>query len=263
MKEQMSKSEKVYHYIVLSVLFIVLAFPIFATMLYSLTSAWSVSILPENITLKWYANLLSDERFFTSLMHSLYVCLSALFLAIVCIFPIVFCVNYYFLKLKAFINLLIILPFAIPPIVSSVGLLQIYADSIGGTPYILIGSYFCMCIPFIYRAIDNNFQAININELIASNQMLGGSTIGAIFKVILPNLKNGILVALFLSFSFLIGEFLFANILVGTQYETLQVYLYNIKNQSGHYSSALVIAYFALIFIATFIADIISQKEKK
>ncbi len=63
----------------------------------------------------------------------------------------------------------------------------------------------------------------------------------------------------FLSFSFLIGEFLYANILVGSTYETLQVYLYNIKNQSGHYSSALVIVYFVLIFITTFIASLIKE----
>ncbi|EAH5389388.1 ABC transporter permease, partial [Campylobacter jejuni] len=53
--------------------------------------------------------------------------------------------------------------------------------------------------------------------------------------------------------------FLYANILVGSAYETLQVYLYNIKNQSGHYSSALVIVYFVLIFITTFIASLIKE----
>ncbi|HHD0522243.1 TPA: hypothetical protein ACOS3L_000337 [Campylobacter jejuni] len=114
-------------------------------------------------------------------------------------------------------------------------------------------------MPFIYRALDNAMSNVNLNELIASNAMLGGSLMGAIFKLVLPNLRNGILVAVFLSFSFLIGEFLYANILVGSAYETLQVYLYNIKNQSGHYSSALVIVYFVLIFITTFIASLIKE----
>lgn len=55
------------------------------------------------------------------------------------------------------------------------------------------------------------------------------------------------------------ADILYANILVGSAYETLQVYLYNIKNQSGHYSSALVIVYFVLIFITTFIASLIKE----
>ncbi|BEJ85614.1 hypothetical protein B10525_07470 [Campylobacter jejuni] len=38
---------------------------------------------------------------------------------------------------------------------------------------------------------------VNLNELIASNAMFGGSLMGAIFKLVLPNLRNGILVAVF------------------------------------------------------------------
>lgn len=263
MNNEMSKNEKLYHYIIVSVLFFILFAPIIATLLYSFSTSWSVSILPDGLTLEWYKQLLSDKRFINSLLNSLLVCFSALILSIIFVFPVVFCVNYYYKKLKPFINLLVIFPFAIPPIVSCVGLLQIYSDSIGGTPYILIGCYFCICLPFIYRAIDNNMQAMSLEDLINSNQMLGGSTIGAIFKVVLPNLKKGILVAFFLSFSFLIGEFLFANILVGTQFETLQVYLFNIKGKSGHYSSAIVMAYFFIIFITTFFASLFSNKEKK
>ena len=37
------------------------------------------------------------------------------------------------------------------------------------------------------------------------------------FLVVLPNLRKGLMVALLLSFSFLFGEFVFANILVGTR----------------------------------------------
>lgn len=54
--------------------------------------------------------------------------------------------------------------------------------------------------------------------------------------------------SLFLSFSFLLGEFVFANILVGTRYETLQIYLYNMRQTSGHFTSALVMTYFLFIF---------------
>jgi putative spermidine/putrescine transport system permease protein len=67
----------------------------------------------------------------------------------------------------------------------------------------------------------------------------------------LPNLRRGIMVAVFLSFSFLIGEFVFANILVGTSYETLQVYLNNMRNNSGHFTSALVMSYFFFVLVLT------------
>lgn len=259
MNENLSLKAKIYHYAVLFLVFLFLALPLMATFLYSISTSWGVSVLPDDLTLKWYQELFHDERFLLALWHSLLVCVGSILLSVILVFPLVFVLNYYFLKLKAFVNILIIMPFAVPPIVSCVGLLQLCADNIGGTAWILIFTYFTIALPFIYRALDNAMSNVNLNELIASNAMLGGSLMGAIFKLVLPNLRNGILVAVFLSFSFLIGEFLYANILVGSAYETLQVYLYNIKNQSGHYSSALVIVYFVLIFITTFIASLIKE----
>ncbi|KTT39935.1 ABC transporter permease, partial [Pseudomonas oryzihabitans] len=83
----------------------------------------------------------------------------------------------------------------------------------------------------------------------------------AALLVVLPNLRTGLMVALFLSFSFLIGEFVFANLLVGTRYETLQVYLYNLRNGSGHLTSALVISYFVAVLLMTWIANCLNRER--
>lgn len=258
----MSKFEKFYHYCVLITLLLVFLLPIGSTLLYSFSTQWGATLFPDGITLKWYFELFYDQRFMDALMRSLIICFSTLVLAIVVIFPTVFCINFYFTKMRTLMNILIVAPFAIPPIVSCVGLLQIYSGTISQTPYILIGCYFCIALPFIYRSLDNSINAINLNELIMSNKILGGSLIRAIFRVILPNMKNGILIAMFLSFSFLIGEFVFANILIGTQWETLQVYIYNMRNKSGHYLSAMVIIYFLITLITTFIAIFMLSGEK-
>ena len=61
---------------------------------------------------------------------------------------------------------------------------------------------------------------------------------------------------------FLLGEFVFANILVGTRYETLQIYLYNMRQTSGHFTSALVMTYFLFIFLLTWLASRFSQGTK-
>lgn len=260
MKEKLNKGALIYHYTILTLVFLFLALPIVASFLYSISSSWSVSILPDGFTLKWYANLLDDERFLASLLRSLYICILSLLLCFVLVFPLVLVSNLYLKRLKPFVNFLVLMPFAVPPIVTCVGLLELYSSSLGGSAYILIFAYFTLSLPFVYRALENAISGINLDELIASNAILGGSLLGAVFKLIIPSIKNGLLVAFFLSFSFLIGEFLYANILVGGAYETLQVYLYTIKNQSGHYSSALLMVYFLLIFIATFLASLLKDK---
>lgn len=244
----------------------IMLIPILATFIYSISSRWGATILPDGFTLDWYTKLLTDPRFIESFGRSLFICLASLALSVVLILPAIFVVFYYFPKLDKVMNLLILIPFAVPPVVSSVGLLQLYADSdvsLVGTPWILIGTYFTIALPFMYRAISNSFEAINLHDLMDAAHLLGASTSKAFLLIILPNVKKGLMASLFLSFSFLLGEFVFANILVGTRYETLQIYLYNMRQTSGHFTSALVMTYFLFIFLLTWLASRFSRGAHK
>ncbi|MGH8380556.1 ABC transporter permease [Pseudomonas sp.] len=264
----MSRAEpgttRLYHRLMVYLLFIILLLPLAGTLLYSLATSWSASLLPSGLTFKWYLALWSDPRFLAAFAQSLLVCIGALLLSVLLILPLLFVVHYHFPRLDALMNILILLPFAVPPVVSSVGLLQLYGSgpmAMVGTPWILIGCYFTVALPFMYRAITNNLQAINLRDLMDAAQLLGASTFQAAFLVVLPNLRKGLLVALLLSFSFLFGEFVFANLLVGTRYETLQVYLNNMRNSSGHFNSALVISYFLFVLVLTWAANRLNKDK--
>ncbi|MDW6004171.1 ABC transporter permease [Vibrio mangrovi] len=254
----MQNTNLIYHKSVVYGILTILLIPIAATFAYALAQQWGATILPEGFTFDWYLQLLADPRFLAAFGRSLFVCIAALLLATVLVVPMIFVIFYYYPKLDKVMNILILLPFAVPPVVSSVGLLQLYADSdlsLIGTPWILIGTYFTIALPFMYRAIANNLLAIHLRDLIDAAHLLGASTTKAFLLIILPNLKKGLMASLFLSFSFLLGEFVFANILVGTRYETLQVYLYNMRQTSGHFTSALVMTYFLFIFLCTWLAS--------
>lgn len=123
----MSRSEAIYHRVVIWVLLILLMLPLLATLVYALVQEWGATILPSGFTLKWLVALWSDPRFLIALWHSLLVCFGTLFLSLVLILPLMFVIAYYFPKLDALMNILILLPFAVPPVVSSVGLMQLYS----------------------------------------------------------------------------------------------------------------------------------------
>lgn len=238
---------------------LILLLPLLATLLYSLATRWGATMLPDDLTLAWYLKLWSDPRFLAAFGRSLLICFGTLALGTLVLVPLVLVIFYYAPRLDPWMNLLILIPFAVPPVVSSVGLLQIYADTLIGTPWILIGTWFTIMLPFMYRALANNLQAIPLRDLMDAAHLLGASSTQAFIKVVLPNLRKGLLSALFLSFSFLLGEFVFANILVGTRYETLQVYLYNMRTTSGHFTSALVMSYFLLTLVLTWAANRFSR----
>lgn len=258
----MSRLENVYHRSVVTVMLLLLLSPLIATLIYAFSTQWGSTILPEGLTLKWMTQLWQDPRFLLALAHSLIICFGALVLSVVLVLPLMFVIAYYFPRLDSVMNILILLPFAVPPVVSSVGLLQLYSDGplvLTGTPWILVFCYFTIALPFIYRAITNNMQAIHLRDLMDAAQLLGASTWQAAVLVVLPNLRKGCMIALLLSFSFLIGEFVFANLLVGDRFETLQVYLYNMRTGSGHFTSALVISYFLVVLLLTLVANMVNK----
>ncbi len=260
----MSSFERRYHQTVVLLVLLILLLPLLATLGYALATEWGATILPNGVTLKWFIALWGDNRFLVALGHSLLICFGALLFSLLLVLPAMFVIAWRFPRLDGVMNVLILLPFSVPPVVSSVGLLQLYSSgplAITGTPWILIGCYFAIALPFIYRAISNNIQAINLKELLDAAHLLGASTWQAALWVVLPNLRKGVMIAVLLSFSFLIGEFVFANLLVGTRFETLQVYLYNKRNDSGHFTSALVISYFLVVLLVTWLANILNREK--
>lgn len=64
MNENLSLKAKIYHYAVLFLVFLFLALPLMATFLYSISTSWGVSVLPDDLTLKWYQELFHDEDFY-------------------------------------------------------------------------------------------------------------------------------------------------------------------------------------------------------
>ena len=147
-----------YHRLVVATLLTLLLLPILATLLYSLSSRWGATILPDGVTLNWYLQLWSEPRFLAAFARSLLLCIGTLVLAILVVVPAAFVVFYYYPKLDRWMNLLILLPFAMPPVVSSVGLLSLYADGplpLIGTPWVLLGCYFTLILPFLYLTLAN------------------------------------------------------------------------------------------------------------
>lgn len=261
-----SRGWQLYHKTVIGVTALILLLPIAATVIYAFSSSWGATILPDGLTTRWFEQLLSDPRFMAALGRSFFICLATLAFSTLLVLPAVFAVFYYFPKLKDLMEILIILPFAVPPVVSSVGLLQIYAGEpfeIVGTPWILVGTYFTIAVPFMYRSLANGLEGINLKDLIDAAHLLGASTFSAFMRCILPNLNRALLASLFLSFSFLMGEFVFANILVGTRFETLQIYLYTKRMTSGHLNAAIVATYFCLTLILTWIAMYLSRPKRE
>lgn len=261
MKEHNAK-----HYIITALILIYLFLPLAGTFLYSIATEWQTTILPEGITFKWYTQVLSDGRFLASLSRSFLVCVITLIVCLIVMIPTILIIDCYFPQLDKILSFLSMIPFAIPGVVSAVGLLKIYSNGpvpLTGTIWILIGAYFVLTLPYMYRGIKNNMMALDAKGLMEAAELLNANKLQTFVFVILPNIMKGIVVSALLSFSILFGEFVLTNLLAGGNFETVQIYLFNTKNESGHLSSTIVIIYFLFVLIATTIALKLNKLNSK
>jgi len=240
--------------VIVGLLVIYLLVPLVGTFLFSIANKWDHSILPESYTLNWYIELFQDGRFFDAFQRTLFLIVITVFLSVSIMLPTIFIITVYFSKFEGILQAIAMLPYGIPPIVGAVGLIKLYSDGpfqIAGTPWILVGAYFVTILPFMYQGIRNSLRTLNAIQLVDAAELLGATKFQAFRTVVLPNILSGILVSSLLSVALLFSEFAFANLLVGGRFETLQIYLVDKLNSSGHLTSAIVITYYLVIMLLT------------
>ena len=252
--------------VLVGLLVIYLLIPLVGTFLFSIATKWDHSILPESYTLNWYIELFQDGRFFEAFQRTLFLIIITVFLSVSIMLPTIFIITVYFKKFEGILQAIAMLPYGIPPIVGAVGLIKLYSNGpfqIAGTPWILVGAYFITILPFMYQGIRNSLRTINAIQLVDAAELLGATKFQAFRTVVLPNILSGILVSSLLSVALLFSEFAFANLLVGGRFETLQIYLADKLNSSGHLTSAIVITYYLVILLLTGTVLKLTFKTKK
>lgn len=240
------------HRLLIGLVMFYLLLPLAATCLYAFAGKWDHTLLPETWTFDWFRQMALDARFLESLWNSFYLCAIGVGLSLVVMLPTVFIVTVYFPRWEPLLKSMVVLPYAVPGIVAAVGLIRAYSSgpiAISGTVYIIIGAYFVAILPYMYQGLRNSMLTVDAPSLLDAAETLGASKVTAFRTVILPNILPGVLVAMLLSFSVLFGEFVLTNMLIGSQIETVQIYLYKRLAESGHIASTIAILYFVFILI--------------
>ena len=146
------------------------------------------------------------------------------------------------------IEFLCLLPLTIPAIVLVVGLGEIYnrIQRISLSALMLFWVYVILALPYAYRALAAGLNAIDVETLSEAARSLGASWFTVIVRVIAPNMRQGILNAVLLTWSLVLGEFTIAYLLL---YTNLQVELYSISRNTPNASVLFSTSLAALLFV--------------
>jgi putative spermidine/putrescine transport system permease protein len=140
-----------------------------------------------------------------------------------------------------------LLPLTIPAIVLVVGLGPIYnrIQHYSLSALMLFWVYVILALPYAYRALAAGLNSVDVKTLSEAARGLGASWFTVMFRIIAPNMRQGILNASLLSFSLVLGEFPIAYLLL---YVNLQVELYSISRNTPNASVLFSTSFAALVF---------------
>lgn len=196
-----------------------------------------------------------------AIFRSLVSAAIVMFLILVLIVPTVVWVHLKLPKLKRIVELICLIPLAIPGIVIVVGIAPLYrwiSINVTESPISLSLVYSMLILPYTYRSLSASLDASDIHTLSEAARTLGASTARTMTGIIMPTLRTGILNGSFIAIALVLGEFTISNLL---NFKTFQVVIAQIGRTSGNVAVAVSLA--SIIFVLILILLIPQKKRQK
>jgi putative spermidine/putrescine transport system permease protein len=204
-----------------------LHFPILVIMLYAFTTEEaSFTFPPPGLTLGWFGTTFSRTDFWEALGLSLRIAAAATILALVLgtlMAGAIYRSNFFG---REAISLLVILPVALPGIVTGIALRS--AINLGGvefSPLTIVVGHATFCIVTVYNNVIARLRRTAHTQLEASMD-LGASTFQTFRYVVLPNIATALLAGGMLAFALSFDEIIVTTFTAGQQ-QTLPIWIFS------------------------------------
>ncbi len=178
---------------------------------------------PQGLTMHWFERIFEMSAFRRTMVTSFQVAAISTGCALVIGIPAAYALNRYRVQLPGWLSTLFVLPVLIPEIVLGFSLLR--SIQVGaGLPVVstLIIGHTLLVLPYAVRVISASLASFDfsIEEAAIS---LGSPPVKTFFTIVLPNVKAGVIAAIFLAFITSINDVSVALFLTGPGISTLPI----------------------------------------
>ncbi|USG65582.1 ABC transporter permease [Brevibacillus ruminantium] len=155
---------------------------------------------PQGFSLRWYENIFEVEMFLKTFQTSMIVSLAGNLLALLLGIPAAYALSRFQFKGKSFLNAVFISPVLIPGIVMGFAMLKYVIITYQLPIYagLLVGHTVLM-LPFIIRVIASSLSNFDF-AIEEASLSLGAGRLETFWKVVLPNIRSGIIAAVLIAF---------------------------------------------------------------
>ena len=248
-----AESSKTTRYVILVIFGAIFILPILAMIQYTLRIGEPPPGQQQVLGIQHYIDVFNPanepiyDQLFQGIQNSLVIAFFTILIVLVLLLPTMILVELQFPKLRRVLEFICLLPVTIPTVVLVVGFIPVYqivSQIFGSTPYTLAFAIGAIVLPYAYRPIAANLAGVDVIILSEAGRSLGASWLNVLWRVILPNLRRGILSSVFITIAVVLGEYTIAAFLSQNTFQTALLYI----QQQDPYV-AVIFAVFALVFV--------------
>ncbi len=236
--------------------FVLLALPTLVIIIASFNAEKIIAFPPDGFSLQWYQELLSKRAFSEALWRSLEVAIICTAISLPAGTLAAIALARYRIRHATTIQVVLLLPFIVPLIVSGLGLMLIF-----GWLRVLgsiwpVGLAACIInLPFMIWAVSASVNNLDPDlEHAAAN--CGAPPITTFFTITLPAVMPGVITGALLMFILALNEFIVSLLLVDARIVTLPVLMYNaIRSIITPDLAALSVVYIVIAAVSIWILD--------
>ncbi|GFZ30649.1 spermidine/putrescine ABC transporter permease [Clostridium zeae] len=237
----------------LSLVFLFLYAPIIVLIIFSFNNSKSMAVW-EGFTFKWYKELISDDRILTALYYTLSVAIiSATVSTVVGTLSSIGIFKMRGLRKKIILNINY-LPVLNPDIVTGIALMSLFAFfsfNFGFTTMLL--AHITFNLPYVILSVLPKLKQLP-NNIEEAAMDLGATPSYTLRKVILPQIKPGIISGFLIAFTMSIDDFVISFFTTGSGVTNLSIEVYSmakrgIKPEINALSTLMFIVVLTLLLI--------------
>ncbi len=186
-----------------AVLFLVLAFligPFLIIIAASLSAGETLAFPPQGLSLRWVIKVFTVESFQASFAVSMFLAIGGTLAALVLGVPAAYGLSRYKVPFAESVRLAVSAPIVVPGIIVGLALLRylVIPFRFGILPALFF-AHTALILPYAVRVVSASLHNLR-SDIEEAAVLLGSSRAGAFFRVVLPNIRGGILAAFILGF---------------------------------------------------------------
>jgi putative spermidine/putrescine transport system permease protein len=185
------------------VLFLVIAFligPFLIIVAASLSAGETLAFPPQGLSLRWVLKVFTVESFRESFAMSMFLAIGGTFVALLLGIPASYALSRYNLPFAETIRTIVSSPIIVPGIIVGLALLRYFVVPFQlNISMALFFAHTALVLPYAVRVVSASLNNLR-SDIEEAAVLLGSSRLGAFFRVVMPNIRGGILSAFILGF---------------------------------------------------------------